>query len=47
MLKYWYLFNEDNDNNNVAIAHSPGDKTLVDWTKDIISLSGIPFEFSV
>lgn len=47
MLKYWYLFNEDNDNNNVAIAQSPGDKTLVDWTKDIISLREIPFEFSV
>lgn len=45
MQKYWYLFN--NDSNDVAIAKSPGDKTLVDWARDIISLGKIPFDFSV
>lgn len=39
--------NKDDDNENVAIAKSPGDKTLVDWAMDIISLGEIPFEFSV
>lgn len=47
MKKYWYLQNKDDDNENVAIAKSPGDKTLVDWAMDIISLGEIPFEFSV
>lgn len=47
MKKYWYLLNKDDDNEDVAIAKSPGNKTLVDWTEDIISLDKIPFEFSV
>lgn len=47
MKKYWYLQNKDDDNEDVAIAKSPGNKTLVDWALDIISIGEIPFEFSV
>ncbi|MDE5996838.1 MAG: hypothetical protein K2G77_01360 [Muribaculaceae bacterium] len=47
MKKFWYLLNSDDDNEDVATAKSPGNKTLVDWTEEIISLGKIPFEFSV
>lgn len=47
MKKYWYLLNKDDDNEDVAIAQSPGNKTLVDWASDIVSAGKIPFEFSV
>lgn len=47
MKKYWYLQNRDDNDENVAIAKSPGNKTLVDWAMEIMSLGKIPFEFSV
>lgn len=47
MKKYWYLQHNNDDNDDVAIALSPGNKTLVDWAMNIVSLGEIPFEFSV
>jgi len=45
MKKYWYIHNKNDNNKDVAIAISPGNKTLVDWAIDILLLEKIPFEY--